>query len=101
MMSLPASDQSALVVRSASSDNRLIERWLSRRSDRTVAAYRVDTRRFRACVPKALDEVSLADLEAFWELAPTTRGGSVLTEARARRRQEPADLRPPCGVAAD
>jgi integrase/recombinase XerD len=65
MTSFPASDMLALVVRSASRDDRLIERWLSRRSDRTAAAYRGDIRRFRARVPKALDEVSLADLEAF------------------------------------
>jgi integrase/recombinase XerD len=65
MTLLPVTDMSMSVVRSAANDDRLIERWLSRRSNRTVAAYRGDVDRFRSCVAKPLEELSLADLEAF------------------------------------
>lgn len=60
-------------------DDRLIELWLHERSPHTQRAYRADVERFRSRAGKALDAVTLADLQEF---ANSMTGGAAASRYR-------------------
>ncbi|MCE9525562.1 MAG: tyrosine-type recombinase/integrase [Planctomycetales bacterium] len=60
---IPKTDQP--LTHGADSDDRLIDLWLHGRSRATQRAYRAAAKRFQSHVPKSLQSVTLADLQAY------------------------------------